>query len=31
MTVFDSRPDPEYIRSLRRGENPPRGNPARLR
>ena len=27
MTIFDNRPDPEYIRSLWRGENPPKGIP----
>lgn len=27
MTIFDNRPDPEYIRSLRRGEYPPKGTP----
>jgi hypothetical protein len=27
VTVFDNRPDPEYIRSLWRGEYPPEGTP----
>jgi len=31
VTVLDSRPDPEYIRSLARGDDPPKGIPARLR
>jgi len=31
VTVLDSRPDPEYIRSLARGDDPPKGIPARPR
>lgn len=27
MSIFDNRPDPEYIRSLSQGENPPEGIP----
>lgn len=27
VSIFDNRPDPEYIRSLWRGEYPPKGFP----